>query len=278
MVLTCNVGKIRLWQGQPFLARTALDPSPDELIDSSKSSPFYAQGTSFVLKQEPTSAVLFRRIQPDERIDWIEGTPIETQVAPGVVASETLDIDPGVYEVKIIRQPLQLILPELMWILNRDDYVALARKEASEEFQMEPLVSTPAEFRAFFLSTVFGRWPMCPARFEISYMTIAPVSYAPIAWTVSALIDAFKYLGVFGLRSTNGFISVGEGLIELGLEAEMEYPLPGPVIDAFNDSECSDLRLMKGKGYVDDFDIDIAVDYGHAKVAVRQPLPSPAVA
>jgi hypothetical protein len=278
MILTCSVGKTRLWQGQPFLAKTALDPTPDELIDSSKSSPFHVQGTSFVLKEEPTSAVLFRRIQPDERMDWVEGTPIEMRLAPGVVASETLDIDPGVYEVKIIRESLQLILPELIWILNRDDYVALARKEASEEFQMEPLVSTPAEFRAFFLSTVFGRWPICPARFEISYMTNAPVAYAPIAWTVSAVVDAFKYLGIFGLRNANGFISVGDDLIELGLEAEMEYPLPGPVIDAFNDSECSDLRLMKGESYLDDFDIDITVDYGHAKVTVRQRLPVPAIA
>jgi hypothetical protein len=88
------------------------------------------------------------------------------------------------------------------------------------------------------------------------------------------VLDAFRYLGTFGIRNLTGFVSVGDQLVEFGLEADFDYPLVGSVIEAFQDRECSDLILMKGNSYTDNLDVDLAVQYGRASVRVQQPVPA----
>jgi hypothetical protein len=273
MILTCDFTKQRLWLGEPCLIGTALEPDAEEIIEPTDSQ-FERRGTSFVLKDEPPGYVLFRRLQPADTSDWVKPAAIPGGLPRNVIGAESLDLGSGVFQVQVMRGPERAILPDLIWILERDDYVSLARSEATEDFEVEPTVSAPDEFRRFFLRTVFDRWPYCPTEFDISYASDFPVSYSPIAWVASHILDAFRYLAVFGIRSSSGFVSVGDSQVEFGINAELEYPVSERVIQAFNDPECSDLVLMKGTSFLDGYDLKIELQYNHVKIAVRQPTPA----
>lgn len=273
MILTGYAGKQRLWLGQPFLAQTILEPTPEEILEPSQSE-FLLEAGSFALRQERPGTAFFRRVEPEESSDWIAATPLRVPLPPTVTAVETLDIGAGIYDVRVDRGSGEITLAAPVWILTREEYVSLARQEAAEEFEIEPIISTRGEFTRQFNSTILDRWPRCPAEFEVSYVSNDPISFSPIGWTVSNVIDAFRYLAVFGVRRLEGFISVGDDLVEFGLYADFEYPPPDAVVAGFEDPECSDLRLIKGNTYIDNLDIDVTVQYTNAKITVRQPIPA----
>ena len=180
MILTYDVGKRRLWLGQPFLIRTALEPTPEEVLELGASNVAVLEG-SFIVGAEPTSAAYFRRILPESSADWVLATPLEGDLPPSIVATETLDLGPGVYDVRIARGATLITVAEPIWILDRADYIALARDSVAEEFQIGPIVSAPSEFKSMFKGTISDRWPRCPAKFEVSYVATiqSPIHPSP---------------------------------------------------------------------------------------------------
>jgi hypothetical protein len=122
---------------------------------------------SFIVGAEPTSAAYFRRILPES----------------SAVATETLDLGPGVYDVRVARGTSLITVAEPIWILDRADYIALARDSVAEEFQMGPIVSAPSEFRAMFNSIaqflIVGHGAPPNLRFHMSATIQSPIHPSP---------------------------------------------------------------------------------------------------
>src|SRR5450759_4301304 len=94
MILACNIGKFRLWAGQPFLALARLDA---EAADFSTLGRDVRNG---VITTSEKPVVIFRPAsgnQPELRPNYLpENLP------PGVIALETTSIPPGAYELEIV--------------------------------------------------------------------------------------------------------------------------------------------------------------------------------
>lgn len=266
MILSSNVGRTRLWKGQPFLARTTLGPGPNDRDRGSIESG--------LRNEEIYGAAMFRGVDPPSAAER-QATALSNRLPADIIAAETLDMAPGIYEVTLARGPDRIRIPELVWLLEREDYSLLARAEGSEGFSEEPIASVELEFARLFFDTVAARWPACPVAFEVSWKSDTPICYSPVRWTLEGVLDSFRYLSVFGLQGASGFVSVSDRILEMGIEAAVECPLPDAVIETFYDAECGDLQLLDVAGDLPGVDLDIHVERGRARIAVRHPVTEP---
>jgi hypothetical protein len=263
MILRCELGKSRLWVGQPLVISTELEFEP-----------------TWDLAPPDLSAVarISLRSTISEPVDHI-ATPIEVNLPPGVVAVETLDIPAGAYEVVVETVETRTILSELIWLLDREDYQALARAEASEPFGFEPIVSTVGELTQLLDNNAAVVWPGFKNPFEISWSSNnGPISYPPLQWTSEAILRAAKYVSAFGISDLSGFVSIAANRLEIGVDMNFDYPIPNVISDTYSDEECSDLYLLNANHDLGEFDVHIEVSYNRGRIAVRQTVPEPVYA
>jgi hypothetical protein len=136
-------------------------------------------------------------------------TLLPANLPPNVVAVETLDVQPGAYEVTVEGEEGSVALSEFVWILSRDDYRLLVQSEASEKFSFEPIISTSKELARMLDNEVSVVWPGHKSPFEISWSADnGPISYPPLQWTSEAIVRAVRYVGAFGISKISGFISI----------------------------------------------------------------------
>jgi hypothetical protein len=256
MILNWWIGKSRLWAGQPFTIGTILEW--EQIIDSGIPDPG-ARGE-----------VTFRPVGGGKEI---RGTPLPENLPTGVIAVETLNLMPGVYEVTVHRGGAQVILPEYVWILSREDYSRLAESESSEPFAFEPIVSNQHELEYLLSAEVSRHWRGGRNPFSVSWSNDSPISYPPIHWTISTLLEAVRYVAVFGVSDMKGFVSVGPEIFEIGVEMMLTFPVPGMISSTYHDPQCSDLLLLNANRDLASFDVDIQFRYNEVKLAVRHLVP-----
>jgi hypothetical protein len=68
-------------------------------------------------------------------------------------------------------------------------------------------------------------------------------------------------------------VSISEKQVEVGVLAELEYPVPGAVLRALYDRSCSDLHLLNACKEFADFGVDLSIERSQARIAVRQSRP-----
>jgi hypothetical protein len=259
MILRCELGKSRLWAGEPLVVSAKLELEP---------------GCDTERAEISSVTNVFLRSVGLEPIEQRRATPLPANLPPSVAVVETLDIAPGAYEVALECAGARTVLPELIWLLSRQDYQALARAEASEPFGLEPIITTGKELAQLLDQNAAVVWPGFRNPFQISWSPkTGPLSYPPIQWTSEAILRALRHVGAFGISSLSGFISIGAARLEMGVEMTFEYPLPDAISDTFHDEECSDLYLLNSNQDLGGFEVDIDIRYNRGRIAVRQTVP-----
>jgi hypothetical protein len=266
MLLNSFVGKTLLWHGQPFLARTWFEPTPSD---------FDSAGLNR-RAEISTPYAKFKLVHP-------EGTSPESTV-PNSISSLPIDIigvdtsmlNPGVYEVSLARGDQQLSIPELVWVLSREDYAKLAKFELAEREMPEPLISGRHELIRNLNGIRKTRWPDAPLGFEVIYGATVPFSFGRVEGLVSTVLENFRYVAVFGVASgANATISINDESFEFGIQGKLEYPLPIEVERAISDPECSDLLLMQNARAMqgENIEFGIQIEGGQAQIRVQHSMP-----
>jgi hypothetical protein len=199
MILRCELGKSRLWIGEPLILSTEMEfePSKDAAPPDSSTE----------------SRVLFKSVEDDTEAH--QATPLQVNVPPGVLVLETLDIPPGAYEVVIERGEETMAIPELTWLLSREDYRALVREEAKEPFGYGPIVSTQTELERLLDSSAASVWPGLQNPFKVSWpYNNVPILYPPLQWTTETILRTLRSVSAFGISELTGFLSVANGRME----------------------------------------------------------------
>jgi hypothetical protein len=259
MILFCELGKSRLWAGQPLVIATRVEFEP-AMDDEPPNSSFAV-------------SVYFRAVDAESE-EWQKATPLDVGLPPGVTAIETLDIAPGAYELLVEHSGATTAIPETVWILSRADYRALLRSEASESFEFEPIVSNAAELTWMLNQNAARVWSGFQSPFQVSWSSDGiPISYAPLQWISETMMRALKYVSAFGIQNLTGFVSIAGPLLEIGVSMDFLYPIPDAISVTFQDAECSDLHMLNANGDLGEFDMQIEIQYGRGRIAVRQRVP-----
>ncbi len=61
----------------------------------------------------------------------------------------------------------------------------------------------------------------------------------------------------------------------MGIEVNLEYPMPDSIADTYLDEECSELHWLNANHDLGEFEVDIDMRYDRGRIAVRQNVPHP---
>ncbi|MHB8390980.1 MAG: hypothetical protein ACYDBH_15600 [Acidobacteriaceae bacterium] len=265
MLLNYFAGNTRLWLGKPFLVRTWLEPTASDFSRSLQADPGNLIPSSTFRLVEPEG----HKTEIGPVTSTIEGLPVP------ILGIDTSTLPPGVYEVSLTRGNQIVYIPELIWLLPKDHYVAVVRDEFSEEDMGGPMVTKKEDLVRYLDHVEKIRWPQADLAFKLLYDAKTPFSFGRIEGMISTVLDVFRYLAVFGLKAgANATLSIGDETFEFGVEARLEYPPPREVERALHDRDCSDLMLMQSmKSDGEKLDFDISIEYGHARVRIQHSMP-----
>jgi hypothetical protein len=72
-----------------------------------------------------------------------------------------------------------------------------------------------------------------------------------------------------------GVSSIFSPKLEMGIEVNLEYPMPDSIADTYLDEECSELHWLNANHDLGEFEVDIDMRYDRGRIAVRQNVPHP---
>lgn len=263
MILVCNVGKHRLYTGQPFLASCWLEPEWTDYAGEQ-----LIKGGRIITEESP--AVLMRNCETGDNFPL---PSIVESVPPGIFAGDTSSLPEGAYEVLVALAAKETWLPEALWVLNRETYRDLLIEEANEEFGQAPNISTRAELTGLMNEIVRSGWDGMNLHIETSFTSAIPIAAAPIDWITRTVLDTFRYVAVFGVNEGTVFAAIRGEQVEIGVQAQIEYEPPRAVLNSLYDEKVSDLYLLNAAGDIVDFDVELVIERLAARIAIRQSLP-----
>jgi hypothetical protein len=263
MILACSIGKLQLSAGQPLLASVRLDAESIDLR-----SGLTVKGDQIVPWDRPEVTLRSVESRAEFRPD-----SIELNLPPNVIAMETTDLQTGAYEIGIKLSGQEVWVSENLWILERDLYHSVLVDESREKFARYPSISSSAELQQVFRDVAFCVFPRLSLPVESTFLSEIPIPAAAIEWITRTILETFHYISAFGLMRPSGFVVVNGTRVELGVNANLEYPLPEAVVASLHDRYCSDVYLLNGSRDLEDFDVDLSVDHQTARIAVRQSWP-----
>jgi hypothetical protein len=263
MILVCNLGKFRLFKGQPLLASCWLEPEWSDYAAGGS-----IRGGRLLTNEKP--AVLARNCGSGANVALRQ---IEDNVPPGVAAADTSAMPEGAYEILIALNAKEMWIPEAVWILGRESYRELLVDESREEFAQAPSISTGAELRSAVQQIVHSAWSEPRLRIETSFSSAVPIPLSRIDWIMRTILDTFQYIAVFGVKGGTAFAAIHDEKAEIGIQADLEYAPPSAVLSSLRDEKVSDLYLLNAHGDLVDFDVDLSVEGLVARIAIRQSMP-----
>ncbi len=266
MILVSSIGKFRIWTGQPLLALVRLEAEAADLMDQCE----VRQGI-IVTSQKPV--VILRSTSGDR--SELQPDYLPENLPPRVVALDTTSIPTGAYEVGISLMSKEVWVPENVWILDRKVYKSLLIEESKEEFEKYPSISSTSELGDIFRHVIFSTWPELQINITPSFSSQLPIPTATVEWITRTILDTLHYVSVFGLRNPSGFVAISEKHVEVGVQANLEYPPPASVIRSLHDRECSDLHLLNASKDFEDFGVDLSIEHSQARIAIRQSRAQP---
>ena len=270
MLLNYFLGRTLLWHGQPFLARTWFDRTASDFTGTFEPDPGHL-----------IPDVTFKPAERGNRETAVEPLLSTISRLPvGIVGIDTNVLAPGCYEVTVRRGGQSLIVPELVWVLTKEDYSAFVKDELSEEPAEEPVVGGQEELSQYLDVIKRTRWPESVLDFQLIYRATVPFSFGRIEAMVSVVMDVFRYLSIFGFKTgARATISVGNETFELGIEIPLELLLPQEVREGLHNPECSDFVLLRAaRPENESFDFDISVENQKARIRIQHSMPQLAYA
>jgi hypothetical protein len=201
---------------------------------------------------------------------------------------DTANVPEGAYELTLNCGGYHLARPELIWILGRENYVALARQFGEERFRSDEVCKTAEDIIklvAQLLSDTFGGRSMYSDLFDgngspkINSTVIAEleerVLAAPILWTTQVLADELNSLSIRGIESLSWFCVIWGSRLELGFSAKLLVAVSDEGLAGLSDGETSDLYLLNIANDLLDFTVLVKADETkrNLTVAVKHSLP-----
>jgi hypothetical protein len=271
LILACNVGKFRLWAGQPFLALTRLDAEAGDVRALGR------EVRNGVITTSERPVVTLRPSSSDQ--PELCPSYLPDNLPPGVIALDTTSIPSGAYELGVALRSQKVWIPENVWILDRASYREMLVEESREQFARLPYISNKAELDETFRSIILSNWsellwPNELISLKTSFLSQTPVPTAVVEWITRTILDTFHYISIFGVRNSVGLVVIDDNHLEVAVEAGLDYPLPSAVIRSLNDRDCSDLHVlnksMDREDFREEFNVDLSVEHLKARIAVKR--------
>lgn len=131
-------------------------------------------------------------------------------------------------------------------------------------------MSSKDEFESFVNATIQRLWTEHPPTLILSWQAYL-MSENPLRWILERMAETIGYVTVFGVDRFNGFISVRDDRMEIGLDVWFRSRIPEQVSRTYYEHEWNDLNV--GVQLKQGFSLEVEVHGQRASVAIRMLVP-----